>query len=95
MSSKFKFQERTVFVWGFERGEATTLDDLISFFEEGFRVCNVRMRTRIKDQDEKEKEEQQENKDLNGNCREFRKEEVYHDYRLFLIYSKFFDPIQF
>ena len=39
------FQERTLFVWGFDKTK-TSLDDLIEFFEEGFEnVVNIRQRT--------------------------------------------------
>ena len=52
-SSFFIFQERTFFVWGFDR--ATSLDDLIEFFETEFpNVVNLRQRTAInEDNDEK------------------------------------------
>jgi len=42
--SKMELQERTVFVGGFDR-DATTLDDLLEFFEGKFdKVVNIRMR---------------------------------------------------
>lgn len=42
---KIAIQERSVFVWGFDR-ETTTLDDLLDFFEGNFEgVGNVRQRT--------------------------------------------------
>lgn len=49
-------QERTFFVWGFDR--ATSLDDLIEFFETEFpNVVNLRQRTAInEDNDEKKRE---------------------------------------
>ena len=48
----FIFQERTLFVWGFDR--ATSLDELIDFFETEFpNVVNMRQRTAISDDDEK------------------------------------------
>ena len=37
-------QERTLFVWGFDK--TTSLDDLIEYFENNFRnVVNIRQRT--------------------------------------------------
>jgi len=48
-------QERTLFVWGFDR--ATSLDELIDFFETEFpNVVNMRQRTAISDDDEKKRE---------------------------------------
>ena len=46
-------QERTLFVWGFDK-TATSLDDLIEYFENNFRnVVNIRQRTApIKDDKE-------------------------------------------
>ena len=38
-------QERTLFVWGFDKA-STSLDDLIEYFENGFQnVVNIRQRT--------------------------------------------------
>ena len=55
-------QERTLFVWGFDKA-STSLDDLIEYFENGFRnVVNIRQRTAAaiaakEDMDEEETKE--------------------------------------
>jgi len=52
---RIAMQERTLFVWGFDK-TTTTLDDLIEYFENNFRnVVNIRQRTRpVKELDEDE-----------------------------------------
>jgi len=71
---RISMQERTLFVWGFDK-TATSLDDLIEYFENNFRnVVNIRQRTapiRVKEEEEEngmesEKEEPQRNRQFMG-----------------------------
>jgi len=70
---RISLQERTLFVWGFDK-TATSLDDLIEYFENNFRnVVNIRQRTapiRAKEEEESgmesEKEELQRNRQFMG-----------------------------
>jgi len=70
---RISLQERTLFVWGFDK-TATSLDDLIEYFENNFRnVVNIRQRTtpiRVKEEEENqmesEKEELQRNRQFMG-----------------------------
>lgn len=53
---KLSEQERTIFVWGFDK-TTTSLDDLIEYFEENFEnVANIRQRTIPGSDDLKERE---------------------------------------
>jgi len=70
---RISLQERTLFVWGFDK-TATSLDDLIEYFENNFRnVVNIRQRTapiRVKEEEESgmesEKEEPHRNRQFIG-----------------------------
>jgi len=67
---RISLQERTLFVWGFDK-TATSLDDLIEYFENNFRnVVNIRQRTapiRVKEEEEEENRMESEKEELQRN----------------------------
>lgn len=71
---RISMQERTLFVWGFDKG-STSLDDLIEYFEGNFpNVVNIRQRTTaareekddIMEEDDEQGEKKQENREFLG-----------------------------
>jgi hypothetical protein len=67
---RISLQERTLFVWGFDKA-ATSLDDLIEYFENNFgNVVNIRQRTapiRVKEEEEEENRMESEKEELQRN----------------------------